>query len=579
MQAETLQIGTDFAIPADRAGTQKFAFIGQSGAGKTYAAGKLVEELLRVGARVIVLDIVGNWYGLTIAADGKGRGFQIPVFGGSHADVPIDPAQGAAVARLLVERDLSGVIDISRFRKGERTRFVTAFAEELFHLAQTRPTQRMLVCEEMQRLAPQNARDGEARMLGAMEDLVRLGRNYSIGCVMISQRPQSINKEVLNQATCLFVGQLSGSHERKAIEQWVTENDNADRGWLKELPQLTEGTMHVWSPAWLKTRRKVRIARKTTYDASATLELGEVRATRKPLEAVDVEALRAELEVGPPGVPVMPKAKADPDPLVPQLRGRIAALEVQRDSIVEHLRLMGQELQRLLASVEATIRVTEGYINSVPPYAEVQAENVLSSEAAADRAGAETATAGPPRRLLKRYPQTAAKLARAPAAPANGASVPAGQIRILTALANFHPGTVTRGQAAKLGKTAMSGGTFRRYWGTLRALGFIEEPEPGQFRASREGLKAVGKSPAPVPPTFEARLAMWEERLTAGERAILHEVLRHKRPVQAESVADAVGKALSGGTFRRYVGTLVTNRLIQKTEKGMEPHPWLLGAE
>jgi DNA helicase HerA-like ATPase len=36
-------------------------------------------------------------------------------------------------------------------------------------------------------------------MLGAIEDIVRLGRNFGIGVSMISQRPQSINTEVRNR--------------------------------------------------------------------------------------------------------------------------------------------------------------------------------------------------------------------------------------------------------------------------------------------------------------------------------------------------------------------------------------------
>ena len=48
--------------------TQKFAFLGQSGSGKTYGAGKFVEGLLEAGAQVVILDRVGIWYGLRSGA-------------------------------------------------------------------------------------------------------------------------------------------------------------------------------------------------------------------------------------------------------------------------------------------------------------------------------------------------------------------------------------------------------------------------------------------------------------------------------------------------------------------------------
>jgi Helicase HerA, central domain len=65
-----LRIAADLTLPLD-AITQKFAFLGRSGAGKTYGAGKFVEELLDAGAQVVILDPVGNWFGLRLAADGK----------------------------------------------------------------------------------------------------------------------------------------------------------------------------------------------------------------------------------------------------------------------------------------------------------------------------------------------------------------------------------------------------------------------------------------------------------------------------------------------------------------------------
>jgi len=54
-----LKITKTRALPLD-AVTQTLAFIARKGAGKTYAAGKLVEELLGAGAPVVVLDPVGN---------------------------------------------------------------------------------------------------------------------------------------------------------------------------------------------------------------------------------------------------------------------------------------------------------------------------------------------------------------------------------------------------------------------------------------------------------------------------------------------------------------------------------------
>jgi hypothetical protein len=288
-----LRIANEMELPDDAA-TQTYGFIARKGAGKTYAAGKLVEELLERDVPVVVIDPIGNWYGLQIGRDGSSEGYAIPVFGGVRGNVPLEPAQGEVLAQLLVSRHLSAVVDVSGFRKNDRKRFVAEFAEALFHAAKSRPTPRMIVFEEAQVFAPQRADRGAERLLGAVEDIVRLGRNYGLGSTLISQRPQSVNKEVLNQVEALFVGQLNGPQERAAISAWVSER-GAGRGLLEELPRLQPGTMVLWSPQWLRTLKKVRIARKRTFDASATPVLGKARPAPQRAAALDVEELRAAL--------------------------------------------------------------------------------------------------------------------------------------------------------------------------------------------------------------------------------------------------------------------------------------------
>jgi hypothetical protein len=48
-----LQLGANLSLPID-AVTQTFAFMGKRGAGKSFSAGKLVEEMLGAGAQVVI---------------------------------------------------------------------------------------------------------------------------------------------------------------------------------------------------------------------------------------------------------------------------------------------------------------------------------------------------------------------------------------------------------------------------------------------------------------------------------------------------------------------------------------------
>jgi hypothetical protein len=290
---KTIAISPALSLPID-AVTQTLACIGRKNAGKTYLAGLIAEQMLDAGAQVVIIDAVGNWYGLRIAADGKSKGKDIFIAGGERGDVPILPDSGARFAQLVVEKNISIVLDVSGFRQGERKRFAADFAEEFFHLKKTQKSAVHLFIEEAQLFVPQRTGPEEARMLGAFENIIRLGRNYGIGATMITQRPQSVNKEVLSQVECLCVLQVNGTHERKALEEWVQEA-GADRKLVGELPGLARGEGYVWSPSWLRIFQRVRFGKKTTFDASATPEVGKAMKAAM-LSAVDVEALKTDLQ-------------------------------------------------------------------------------------------------------------------------------------------------------------------------------------------------------------------------------------------------------------------------------------------
>lgn len=75
-----LNLATDLQLPLD-AVTQTFAFLAKRGVGKTYSASVLVEEFLKNGLPVIVLDPLDVWWGLRANHTGDAAGFPIVVLG------------------------------------------------------------------------------------------------------------------------------------------------------------------------------------------------------------------------------------------------------------------------------------------------------------------------------------------------------------------------------------------------------------------------------------------------------------------------------------------------------------------
>jgi hypothetical protein len=92
----------------------------------------------------------------------------------------------------------------------------------------------------------------------------------------------------------LLAFQTIGSHERKAIKDWVVHNGVEQMTQLNELPSLPVGTCFVWSPAWLKVFLRVRVLEKRTLDTSKAPEFGDVAATYE-LPPVEMDELRKEM--------------------------------------------------------------------------------------------------------------------------------------------------------------------------------------------------------------------------------------------------------------------------------------------
>jgi uncharacterized protein len=568
---KTLRISKDLELPLD-AVTQTLAFIARKGGGKTYGAQLLAEEMLSAGAQVVAIDPVGNWYSLRLAADGRGRGREIYVFGGEHGDVPLTPEAGARIAQLVVEKRVSVVLDVSTFRKAERKRFAASFAEELFHRKKAQRSPMHLFLEEAQKLVPQVPEADERQMLGAFEDIVRLGRNYGIGCTMITQRPQSVNKEVLSQTECLVVLQVNGEHERKALEAWVKEA-NADRQLVGELPGLAVGEAYVWSPSWLRTFKRIRLGKKATFDASATPQVGRAAAAAGKLSPMDVEALRADLQE------VVAKAEQD-DPkalrrqiaeLQRELARKPAAAPPRATAKVEVQVLKDAQVKRLEAALERAGKVAETMEYAVQKVREaalaVDVDLHSAVKALAARPGAPPAPAPRPA-----APALAAPRPIAPPAPRRAAragppsdgepQLRAGERRMLEVLARGYPAKRTRAQLGTLAGFTPSGGTFGAYFGVLKRHGLILEEGDGSVSLTKAGLAQVGGAPPP-PQTTEEILDTWRRALRAGERAMLDVLVEsHPRGLSREELGERAGFAASGGTFGTYLGVLRRNGLV-----------------
>jgi len=562
MSQHKLHLSDDLSLPVDAA-TQTFAFVARKGAGKTYAAGKLNELLIDAGVQCVILDTVGNWYGLRISADGKGNGFDVPVLGGLRGDIPLEPTGGELVADLVADTGRSVIVDVSQFSQADRKRFATAFAKRLWQRkkSESNPTPLFITLEEAQLIVPQMVRGDDAAMVGIWEEIIRLGRNYGIGVAMITQRPQSVNKEVLTQTECLVVLQVNGAPERKALKDWIV-HQGMDTHLVDELPTLPIGTAYIWSPQWLGILQKVKIAKKKTFDASATPKVGEKRLQRE-LAPLDLEAFKSKMSA------TIEKAKEND---VGHLKRTIAELKrdlhkaqtakpaeiktkevpILEPKLIQQIKEVWDHRAEAMRHLTTTTDVMRSVFNALHKFEKHPARLTPANfpPGGEKHAGQNTSM---PARVMPRAIQ------RANAVPTNG-EISGGMRRMMVALAQRSP--LSKRQLGVRAGLSSTSGTFGTYLGRLRSAGYVDG-EGDNLALTDAGRSALGN----YDPLPEGRdlLAYWLDQLGSGGAGRMLQVLaeNYPTPVSKEVLGNLANISHTSGTFGTYLGKLRTLELIE----------------
>lgn len=560
-----IRLAPDLILP-DKIITEALAILAVRGAGKSNVAAVMVEEFDAAGFPWIVIDPKGDWYGVRA---GKGA-LKVPIFGGLHGDLPLDPAAGTMMAELVHDRNLPCLLDVSEFdSKGEQTRFLTAFGERLFRLQGRSRVARHVVLEEADEIVPQKVYAQMARCVGIWTKVVKQGRQRGLGITLVSQRSAVVNKDALTQIEVLIVLRTTSPQDRKAIEGWVQQHAvSADL--LASLPELSDGEAWVCSPHLLGVVDRFQIRRRRTFDSGATPELDAAGGRRASLADIDLGALRSEM------ADTIERAKAD-DPA--ELRKRIAALERELSGVTASVERV--EVPVVPPKLAELIRgAQEEFIAAQDRIGELAREQTMMLGAASGKLGEAVRTIkGLPERefgddVVARGGAESRPVAAAPRAtrrdegrmlpPArNGAasSLPKAQRAVLSVLAQFPDGRTKR-QLAMLTGYSASGGGFNNALSALRNAepeAMINTGEP--IRILPAGETAIDGHYEPLP-TGRALLEHWLGQVGKAERLIL-EVLADAGVASKEGLATSTGYAANGGGFNNALSRLRTLQLIE----------------
>lgn len=522
---------------------ERLAILGGTGSGKSYAARGLGERVLSAGGRLGVIDPTGVWWGLR-------SGFPVVLFGGDHGDLPLIESAGAVIAQAVATSSQSWVVDTSALKsKAAERRFMLDFLDGLFRENRAKLT---LVVDEADRFSPQRMSPETARLHERMEEIVRRGRVRGFTPWLITQRPASLNKDVLSQATAMICMRMTGVHDRKAIADVI--EGQADKSVAKAIvdamPRHKVGSGMIWAPQQ-DILLPAHFPKIKTLDTMGGVPVEQLKG--RPLTTIDLGALKEKMAA------VETEAKAN-DPAA--LKKRIAELERERNSAKSVLGAgevdlkreyergykagvnwasdsFGKPLQQAKATLESISRMA---LANLPEEPKFQRVDVPRSQKAAP--------SPPP------APRSA-KPTRPPHPRRNGHDVlPRGEKACLICAAQQNGGA-TREQLTVV--TGYKRSSRDAYVQRLREKGYVEQ-QGDRVIATEVGIAALGGDYEPLP-TGDALRDFHLQRLPEGERRVLELLI--------EAYPDAVArKAIDQATeYKRssrdaYLQRLAARQLV-----------------
>ena len=593
-------IAADLKLPSDFA-TQTVFICGKRGSGKSSTGARIAEQLDKCNCRFAVLDPPDAWWGLKSSRDGKSPGIQAYVFGGRHADLPLESGAGALLADVVVDHRVNVIMSMRHFSNLERSRFAIDFAARLF-ARNTEPL--MLFCEEAHRLFPQSREEyGKGarveEMLGAMNKLLTEGRTSGIGVTVISQRPALVHATARNQAEVLVAHRIIGPHDRDAVEGWVKyhHQDEESRGeFLASLATLKTGECWFWGPEYPEDNpiglRRIRVLMPETYDSRRTPKPGEHRTDPKVLAPIDIEKLRDKMaatierakaedpkflksEVArlkrelatkqPAAAPAKTVQVADPraiDRAVKEVESKYRTVLAQHETLRKKIVQEVGSVAKRLGDIASHLMHLGGVESPKLPEPKFQ--------------HMEFSIPGPVIRPIKPNPNVEVpqhlrrSLYEEGRVHDDGVDkrLRPGALRMLAACAMWYPKGIREGQVASQASVKRSGGSFSSYKSNLVTQGLIKV-QGDLYYATEAGMELAGNNDTQAPSNTEEVVALWAPKLRPGAMRMLEKLIyANGDALSDEELSVGAQVEMSGGSFSSYLSNLVTAGLARRPQRG-----------
>ena len=147
-----------------------------------------------------------------------------------------------------------------------------------------------------------------------------------------------------------------------------------------------------------------------------------------------------------------------------------------------------------------------------------------------------------------------------------GAKPASGALRLLRAVAAFHPKPITKAQAAMIAGMSYKSGSCTTYIATLKREGWIEGSS-NELEITQSGLEEAGDI---EPISKENVVEFWINKMgnSGAGRMLKHLAEIYPQECSRDDLGMEAGVSPTSGSFTTYIATLKRNGLIERTRDG-----------
>jgi hypothetical protein len=330
-------------LPVKKLG--RIFIVGKPGSGKSYTAGVIIEELLKKGIPLLVIDVHGEYSSLKVMGDVTSEEFD--VYPRSYAenvvefgDPKINPgadvsleALGSANPEDLIVPGQCTIINLRGLLKEEQVSLVASLLEKVFQaVVEGRLRPFYCVLDEAHRFAGRE----RTKSTDVVRRFAQEGRKFGAGLIVITQRPQLLDTTVRGLVGTWIIHRLSDPNDMRI----TLESGGLESEWENVIAWLESGEAVITGEAVEKMPIIVRIRPRETrhggegfnpLDYVAKPSTSAAKTLEKLSKAVVRDADKLQKQpISAPGLPqVFLPIAVDESEILAKMRERLADLDLK----------------------------------------------------------------------------------------------------------------------------------------------------------------------------------------------------------------------------------------------------------